>query len=173
MDLPLQTLPWISTERLHLRPLGPDDAEAFRTMTDEPAITRAIHFLRTPFTLIDAQRLIAGDGDGRDCFWGIWSRESGVLIGAVGAHLRGADEIEIGYWRASSVHSRGFGAEAASSIVRALGTAYPRRRIIAECRPQNEASWHLLERIGFQPEGRDGLGPGRKRFVFRTTPECG
>ena len=86
----------IKTERLHLRALGIDDAEAFRIMTDEPAITDNIHFLTTPFTLADAQRLIEGDGNGRDCFWGVWRRDSDGLIGTVGTHLRGLDEIEIG-----------------------------------------------------------------------------
>ncbi len=41
-------------------------------MTDEPAITVAEDFLPTPYTFSDAQRLINGDGDGRDCFWGVW-----------------------------------------------------------------------------------------------------
>ncbi len=173
MVLPLQSLPPIRTERLHLRPLGPDDAAAFHIMTGEPAIISAIHFLQAPFTLGDAQGLIARNGNGRDCFWGIWRRESGMLIGTVGTHLRGADEIEIGYWLASQVHGRGFGAEAVSSMVRTLRAAYPHRRLIAECRPQNMASQRLLERLGFQPEGRAGLRPGRKRFVFRTSPECG
>jgi RimJ/RimL family protein N-acetyltransferase len=135
-------------------------------MTDEPTITNAIHFLPTPFTLADAQQLIAGKGDGRDCFWGVWLRGSAALIGTVGTHLRGADEIEIGYWLASSAHGHGFGAEAASSIVRALKSAYPAYRIIAECRPQNEASWRLLEKIGFKADGRDGLRSGRKRLIF-------
>jgi RimJ/RimL family protein N-acetyltransferase len=135
-------------------------------MTDEPAITHAIDFLPTPFMLADAQQLIGGGGDGMNCFWGVWFRQSAALVGAVGAHLRGADEIEIGYWLASSVHGRGVGSEAASSIVNALTAAYPARRIVAECRPQNVASWRLLERIGFAADGRDGLRAGRKRLIF-------
>jgi hypothetical protein len=63
-----QTIPQIDTERLRLRPLGPEDASAFRAMTDEPAITDAIEFLPTPFELEDAHQLIASNGGGRDCF---------------------------------------------------------------------------------------------------------
>ncbi len=70
MTLSLITLSPITTERLRLRPLGPTDPDAFRLMTDEAEITAAVDFLPTPFTLSDAQRLIKGDGDERDCFWG-------------------------------------------------------------------------------------------------------
>jgi RimJ/RimL family protein N-acetyltransferase len=93
----LPTLAPIETARLHLRPLGGDDANAFREMTHDPAIIDAVHFLRSPFTLGDARALIFGDEDGRDCFWGIWLREDPGLIGTVGTHLRSTDEIEIGY----------------------------------------------------------------------------
>jgi hypothetical protein len=64
----LQVLPKIDTERLRLRVLAPDDAPAFRAMTEVTAITKRVAFLPTPFELIDAQRLIAGNGDGRDAF---------------------------------------------------------------------------------------------------------
>ncbi|MCW5687776.1 MAG: GNAT family N-acetyltransferase [Pseudolabrys sp.] len=156
----------IKTARLHLRALGVDDAGAFRSMTDEPAITDNIHFLTTPFSLADARKLIEGDGDGRDCFWGVWRRDSDVLIGTVGTHLRGPDEIEIGYWFASSAHGLGFGTEAVAAIVGTLRRAYADRLIFAECRPENQASWRLLEKAGFRGDGRDGQRSGRKRLAL-------
>jgi RimJ/RimL family protein N-acetyltransferase len=159
-------LPPIATARLRLRPLRLADAEAFRGMTDEPGVIAAVHFLRAPFTLSDARRLIEGEGDGRDCFWGVWLREDETLVGTVGAHLRGADELEIGYWFSSSVHGRGVGGEAVASLVEALRTAYPERRLLAECRPENRASWRLLEKIGFRADGTDGSRAGRKRLTL-------
>jgi RimJ/RimL family protein N-acetyltransferase len=166
MSLSLLALPSITTERLSLRALRLSDAPVFRQMTDEPAITGAIDFLPTPFTLSDAQKLIKGNGDGRDCFWGVWLRESAALIGTVGTHLRSVDELEIGYWFASAVHGCGIGAEAAGAVVQAVNAAFPDRLIVAECRPQNEASWRLLERIGFQADGTVGSRSGRKRLIF-------
>jgi len=156
----------IETARLYLRALRVDDAEAFRIMTDEPAITDNIHFLTTPFALANARKLIEGDGDGGDCFWGVWRRDSDVLIGTVGTHLRGFDEIEIGYWFASSAHGFGFGTEAVVAIVSTLRRAYSDRVIFAECRPENEASWRLLEKAGFRGDGRDGQRSGRKRLTL-------
>jgi RimJ/RimL family protein N-acetyltransferase len=156
----------IETTRLHMRPLRLDDAEPFRLLTDEPVIIDNIHFLTAPFTLVDAQELIQGDGDGRDCFWGVWKRNDVTLIGTVGTHLRGINEVEIGYWFAGSAHGRGFGTEAVSAVVDAIGRAYADRRIIAECRPENNASWRLLEKIGFRADGRDGQRAGRKRLLY-------
>lgn len=170
MIQPLAAQSPIETRRLFLRVLEVADAEAFRVMTDEPIITDNIHFLTTPFTLADAQKLIEGDGDGRDCFWGVWGRGSDVLIGTVGTHLRGFDEIEIGYWFASSAHGFGFATEAVAAIVETLRRAYSDRLIYAECRPENEASWRLLEKAGFGGDGREGQRVGRRRLVHSRSP---
>jgi RimJ/RimL family protein N-acetyltransferase len=156
----------IETKRLHLRRLTEGDAEDFHLMTNEPAIIDAIHFLAAPFTVADAQELIGGEQDGDECFWGIWLRETASLIGCIGTHLRKDDGIEIGYWLASAKHGHGFASEAVSSMVSLLAAAYPDRTIFAECRPQNTASWRLLEKIGFDADGQDGLRPERKRLVF-------
>ncbi len=97
MDRPLPSLTHIETERLRLRPLRLSDAEGFRAMTDEPGILDVIHFLARPFTLADAEKLLVGDGDGRDCFWGLWRRGGPALISSAGTHLSGTEEIEVGY----------------------------------------------------------------------------
>ena len=165
----LLNLPAIETQRLRLRVLTPDDAEAFHLLTDEPAIIEAIDFLRAPFTRRDAAALLLGEGDGRDCFWGLWAKGEEALIGTVGSHLRGATEIEIGYWLAPVVHGRGFGAEAVAAVVAALMTAFPERRIFAECRPQNLASWRLLEKTGFCSETM-GKRAGRVRLALARRP---
>ena len=153
-----------------MRPLTLDDAEPFRLLTNEPVIIDSIHFLTAPFTLVDAQELIKGDGDGRDCFWGVWKRNDITLIGTVGTHLRGINEVEIGYWLASSSHGHGFGTEAVAAIVDAVKRAYADRRIIAECRPENGASWRLLEKIGFRADGCDGQRADRKRLIYSRSP---
>ena len=165
-DCNLFALPAIATERLALRQLASGDADAFRAMTDEPAITEVVADLPTPFTLADAARLIVGQGDGRDAFWGVRPRGEATLIGTIGTHLVGEDEIEVGYWFASAHHGRGFASEAVAGLLATLVEAYTRRRIFAECRPQNAASWRLLGRLGFVPDGTDGKRDGRKRLVL-------
>jgi RimJ/RimL family protein N-acetyltransferase len=78
--------------------------------------------------------------------------------------------LEIGYWFASSVHGRGIGAEATSAVIASVSAAFPHRQIVAECRPQNKASWRLLEKVGFRADGTDGARLGRKRLVFVQKP---
>jgi RimJ/RimL family protein N-acetyltransferase len=162
----LSDLPAIETKRLRLAPLSLRDAKELRELTDDPAITSVVHFLRSPFTLSDAESLIHQGGDGRDKFIGAWSRENGGLIGTVGTHMRNPDEIEIGYWIASAMHGRGYGSEAVRGVVMLLEQEFPKNRIIAECRPENTVSWHLLERLGFRPTGGAGTRPGRQVLVL-------
>ncbi len=166
MDRPLPNLPYTETKRLRLRPLRLSDAEAFRAMTDEPAVIDAIYFLERPFGLADAEKLIASDSNGRDCFWGVWKREGPTLLGTVGTHLKGTKEIEVGYWFASASQGLGLASEAVTGVMLVLLDNYPERRIIAECRPENEASWRLLERVGFRADDAGDARPGRQRFIF-------
>lgn len=156
----------IDTERLHMRPLWPDDAVAFGAMTNDPTIASAIDFLPTPFTPADAMNLITATRDGQDCFCGIWRRQDMSLIGMVGVHLRDGDEIEVGYWLANAMRGHGYAAEALAAVADALVEAYPDLTVFAECRPQNQVSWNLLEKVGFRADGRDGTRAGRKRLIL-------
>ncbi|GAB0120203.1 GNAT family N-acetyltransferase [Acidisoma sp. 7E03] len=171
MTARLDRLPPQESARLSLRPLTLADAEAFRAMTDEPSINAVVHFLASPFTRKDSEALLRGAGDGADCFWGVWPRAGGALLGTVGTHLHGEGEIEIGYWFAAAARGQGFAGEAVQVVTAALATAFPARQIIAECRPENTASWRLLTRLGFRPSGTAGHRPGRARLVLGGWPE--
>ena len=166
MEQILTALPAISTPRLHIRRLEPADISAFHRMTNNPAITDKIHFLHTPFTMEAAEALLRANGDGRDCFWGVWARDSADLAGAIGTHLHGTDDIEIGYWFSPAQQGQGYATESVASILNLLANAYPTRRIHAECRPENNASWRLLERLGFKNTGQNGDRPGRIKLTY-------
>jgi RimJ/RimL family protein N-acetyltransferase len=170
-DLLLPGLPVVDTPRLTLRPCSLADAEPFQALTNDPAIADSVDFLTLPFTLADAERLIVGRGDGKDCFWGVWLDRR--MVGTVGTHLRGPEEIEIGYWLSQAARGQGFASEAVAAVLAALAVAYPKRLIVAECRPENVASWRLLERAGFCPDGSDGLRAGRKRLVLSAGRRAG
>ncbi|WP_342109085.1 GNAT family N-acetyltransferase [Methylobacterium sp. SI9] len=169
----LSDLPGIETPRLSIAALRPEDADALRRLTDDPAITAAVDFLPTPFTLQDAEGLILSGRRGQDRFLGLWSRaigtaatsagaEGGDLVGVVGTHLRGAGAIEIGYWIGGAARGRGFAYEAVSAIIGLLAGRFPSRTIVAECRPANIASWELLKKLGFRDTGEEGHRPGRR-----------
>jgi RimJ/RimL family protein N-acetyltransferase len=157
-------LPPFATRRLRIARLGDDDAAALVAITDDPAITRAIHFLPTPFTRADAAALIRGTIHGVERFYGVWADDA-QLIGVVGAGLRGGD-IEIGYWFGTRFHGKGYAAEAVGAVIDGLRRVFPARRIIAECRRDNIASWRLLARLGFTATGTPGDRPQRELLVL-------
>lgn len=156
----LADLPALATARLRLAPLRLEDAEALRAITDDPEITDNIHFLARPFRREDAAALIGGKGDGHDCFIGLW--RGADLVGVFGAHLAGTDRIEIGYWIARAWHGQGLATEAAAAAISMLRRRIPDRHVFAECRPDNRASWRVLEKLGFSAAGIPGARPGRQ-----------
>jgi RimJ/RimL family protein N-acetyltransferase len=153
------------SRRLSLKPLQLIDAEAVRLITDDPAITDAISFMSSPFTLADAENLIRMHASGRDCFAGLWLAE-GRLAGVAGAHLQGVDKIEVGYWIASNHQRQGYATEALAASIGALRLLFPNRRVIAECRPENSGSVKVLQKIGFEAVGARGHRPGRMQFFL-------
>ncbi|MCJ2057838.1 GNAT family N-acetyltransferase [Methylobacterium sp. J-048] len=173
----LADLPRLETARLSIAALRPEDAQDLRRLTDDPAITAAVDFLPTPFTMRDAEDLIRSGSRGQDRFLGAWMRRPGApqageaasadgmgsdLVGVVGTHLRGPGAIEIGYWIGGAARGRGFAFEAVSAIVALLARRFPGRIIVAECRPGNVASWGLLQKLGFRDTGEEGHRPGRR-----------
>ena len=159
-DKPISSLPPIQTPRLYLRPCLTGDAEPFRALTNDPAITSAVDFLSFPFERENAERLIAGDGDGRDCFWGVWLNGGGAMIGTVGTHLREPDAIEIGYWFATEMRGRGIAAEAVTAVLAALRTAYPSRAIFASASPKIRHPGAYWKNSAFAPTATKASAQG-------------
>ncbi len=156
----------ITTERLAIRILTADDARDLSIMTNDTRITGVVHFLPDDFTPEEAEKLIVGDQTGRDNFLGAWLKDSGEMAALIGVHFHDSGETEIGYWVNAELHGRGIATEAASAILATLKSCLPERRIIAECRLANTASWRLLEKLGFKGTGQDGERPGRMRLVL-------
>lgn len=162
----LSNFPAITTQRLHIRALCEADAHSVQDMTNHTSITDCVHFLPTPFDHAAALALIKNQNEGRDLFLGAWLNSSPTLVAILGTHLRGENEIEIGYWVHPEFHRQGIAKEAAGALMAALQKHFPTRHLIAECRPGNTASWALLEKLGFTPTHQDGLRPGRKKLIL-------
>jgi RimJ/RimL family protein N-acetyltransferase len=157
-----------SSLNFQLAPLMDDDAAALRALTDHPAITEAISFLKSPFTLEDARAIIFTNYSGTDCFLGIRRRADRALVAVIGAHLRGEAAIELGYWVGHLYQGQGYATEALAALIARIADTMPGRQIIAECRPENVASVRVLEKLGFRNTGTSGVRPGRS--VFALTP---
>ncbi len=154
----------ILTRRCRVAPLSPGDAPALAAITDA-SVTARVHFLPQPFTPADALALIAGGESGQQ-FYGVWAREGEALLGVIGAGPKGRYVIEVGYWFAQAARGHGLAAEAVEATLAALADRNPQCRIVAECRPDNRRSQHLLERVGFHATGRPGERPGRMLFAW-------
>jgi len=162
MTRALADLAPLTTTRLLLARLTVADVPAVQALTDDPEVVRRIDFLTSPFTLADAAALVARNSDPDECFFGVWESSRRRLIGVIGAHLRGAEEVEIGYWLGRGHQGRGYATEAVTALIAGLRRAYPERQIVAECDPQNIGSWRVLEKAGFRPAGQAGHRPGRQ-----------
>ena len=156
-------LPRFETERLVIMPLSTADVGAVQALTDDPAITEVVQFLRSPFTCVEAAALI-GKNDDKTCFLGAFLQDE--LVGILGTHAHGDDRLEIGYWIGTKFQRKGYAAEAASASIALLRTIYPDRQMTAECKLGNDASWALLHKLGFRPTGRRGDRPGRELLAI-------
>jgi RimJ/RimL family protein N-acetyltransferase len=139
------------TPRLLLRPLQASDAFQLVVLTNDPLVAAGVSLLRQPFTMSDAQELIALSRTQKGCFASIRFGDDGPFVGCVGALIRNDMDIELGFWLGVPHHGKHYGAEAARAMLGLLRDAFPEHRIVAECPPENAASWRLLQRLGFCP----------------------
>lgn len=151
-------LPELSSPRLVLRWLEPDDASAlFRIYSDPEAMK---YWSSLPMTSEgDAHALLdgiaAGLEEGRLFEWGVALQESDEVIGTVTlASLDGANKrAEIGFMLDRAMWRRGYMSEALRTLLDYAFGALGLERIEADVDPRNESSLRLLERLGFQREG--------------------
>lgn len=154
------------TERLHISPLQAADAFQLVVLTNDPLVAAGVSLLRQPFTMADAQDLIALPRARKGCFAAVRAGAEGPFIGCVGAIARGASDVEMGFWLGVPYHGKRFGAEMATVMLRLLRDAFPDKRIVAECPRENSASWRLLQRLGFNPSGASGARKGAQLLIF-------
>lgn len=166
-DDTLKKFPEIQTPRLLIKALSGNDAAALQKLTNHPEITDSVHFLPTPFTILDAQKLITGEDNGRDQFIGVWMHGHDELAAVIGTHLHNECEIEVGYWVHPARQRQGIARESVATLLAKLADIFPERQIIAECRPENQPSWQLLEKLGFKATRDPGRRPERYRFSWK------
>jgi RimJ/RimL family protein N-acetyltransferase len=164
------------TRRLTLTPLKAADAFQLVVLTNDPLVAAGVSLLRQPFTLADAQDLIALPQAKKGCFASIRLAgdrhgDDGPFIGCVGGLVRDRIDIELGFWLGVPHHGRHYGEEAAQAMLALLRQTFPERRIVAECPRENSASWRLLRRLGFCPSGANGSRKGAQLLAFKA-PEA-
>jgi RimJ/RimL family protein N-acetyltransferase len=164
----------IETSRLILRPFNDDDVEeAFHWFSD-PCVMRFIptgpdQSISQTRRRVDSYRkhqVVHGFSK-----WVIVERESLRLIGDSGLQvLSDYGWIDLGFRLSREFWGKGFASEAAFAWVRAAFEHYGIQDLGAFAHPDNLASLHVLEKIGFRETRRCSV-MGMDSVVFFLTPE--
>ena len=150
----MTAIPVIETERLRLRSRTLDDAESlYLTLSDPDLMT---WWSRAPFTSVDEVRENFMRTEESDSWraWAITRKGDDRAIGYVAAGEKRQGRVsEIGYVLERAAWGSGIAREAVAGLITHL-FAHGQRRVFADTDPENAASNHLLESLGFTLEGR-------------------
>ena len=148
----------LSTERLELRAVTFDDAEAFRAILSVPEVTRFSNWPDNP-SAEDAIRFVRNMSrsfaSGEGCAWIIEARERREMLGAIRFNYFNYDWkfAGVGYELHPSAWGRGLMTEALHAVVACGHDTFGMNRIEAWTLPGNAASDRVLEKAGFRYEG--------------------
>ena len=148
------TAPTLTTARLVLRQLREDDAAALFPVLSDPEVmvwwSSGPH--ASPAETADYVKGNAAEGQGFDC-WAITSGDD-VALGWVILIDGKPDVKEIGYILHREHWGNGIAREAVSRVIDHGFDDLNLRRIFADTDPENAGSISLIQRLGFQYEGR-------------------
>ena len=154
----LKDLPTLETERLILRKMVLNDAEAVFAYASNSEVSR--------YTLWETHRSIEDSraflefatqkyGNGGEPDWGIVYRGNGCLVGACGLVNWEAEHAraEVGFVLSREYWGRGLMSEAVRAILRFGFERMNLNRIEARCIAENAASARVMEKAGMVYEG--------------------
>lgn len=143
------------TERLHLRPPDPADADHYRALLTHPTVGE---WLRPPpldpFEPADGDAWLEGDRRHWETFefgpWVVLEQGSGGYVGRVGlrwTEVEGRPAIEVLWAIAPDRHGEGFATEAAAAAIE-LARERGIEEVIALVLPANAASLRVARKAG-------------------------
>lgn len=147
----------IKTKRLHLRPIGIDDAnEVFKYRSDSDT-NKYQGWI--PKTIADVKEFI-GKISPTINIKGTWFQfvvllnESNNVIGDFGIHFSDTDnnQVEIGFTLDKSFQGKGYANEALKQVIDLIFNDLKKNNIIASIDPRNLKSINLVEKAGFKKD---------------------
>jgi RimJ/RimL family protein N-acetyltransferase len=146
----------ITGPRLLLRVPVLDDAGAlFQRIGRDPQVTK--YLLWTPHPDVAATRRVITERINVDDYartWVIVLQHSDEIVGMISGRLSVRHSIEVGYCVARRWWGKGLMSEALDTLLGMLEADRDVYRVWATCHVDNERSVRLLQRAGFQQEGR-------------------
>ncbi len=148
----------LATDRLVLRALRADDAEAMFAYRSDPDVMRYQGW--DPESLDDVRTFIADNAGYQAYAPGSWRqfaialRSDGTMIGDCGVHVPEdkPEQAEFGITLAPAFQGRGYASEALRALLRLVFGALGKHRAFASVDPRNAPSIALFERAGFRKE---------------------
>jgi RimJ/RimL family protein N-acetyltransferase len=143
----------INSTRLSLRQFKEQDFKALFEYLSNPIIYR--FELGEPVSLEKARKL-AYERSQNNVFWAVTLKRTKELIGHLYFKQKELNEFltwELGYIFNPSFHNNGYATEASLTLIRYGFEHWGIHRGIANCNPENVASWRVMEKIGMKREG--------------------
>jgi 8-oxo-dGTP diphosphatase len=166
---PPDTFAPLATERLILRPLVPEDAEAMHRLVNDWEVARNLATVPFPYPRELADEWILSTrhalADGRAYDLAITGREGEheIMVGIVGLRIaNGSRAGRMGYWVGRRFWGHGVATEAAGRLARWALANLDLDRLEAGVITDNPASAAVLRRIGFRH-----IGEGTEESVAR------
>ncbi len=157
--------PRLTTDRLILRPLRRDDADAIVRIAGNYEVSKWLNPVPYPYNLSDAHAFIETVQAGGEAF--VWAiNQNDALIGLVGV-----DDI-LGYYLQPESWGQGLMSEAVAAVIDWRFTDPALDTLSSGFFDGNHGSRRVLEKAGFHPTGHNmGFSTARNEKVPHTTME--
>jgi RimJ/RimL family protein N-acetyltransferase len=149
----------LETERLRLRPFGPDDLEALFAIQADESVARWLY--NDPRTLEETRELLARKiggaalhGEGEWLSAAAVLRTTGELVGDVSLHWASEahGQGELGFVVHPEHQGRGYATEASRPLLDFAFGPLGLHRVIGRLEPRNTGSARVLEKLGMRRE---------------------
>ena len=161
----------LHTERLHLRPYEPADADAFFALLHadrarfQPSFPDRLQTVRSAADAHAALHAFADDWrTGRFYVFGIWHRASAEYVGDICLMPQQKGQAEIGYYLAAAAEGRGFAREALAAVIDFGFETVGSQQLLVRCYLNNARGQAVARAAGFVPEP-----PPRRPAWFRNS----
>jgi ribosomal-protein-alanine N-acetyltransferase len=156
----------ITTDRLILRPLTLDDAEAAFEWTGDERVARYMIYSTHESVETTKEWLRSIKTSDTVFEFGFVRRSDNKLIGSGGIRLHEDGFWEFGYNFHYDCWGQGYATEASKAMIDHVRSRYGNIRLKAECAAENTASAHVIEKCGlhFVGYGEYSSYDGKKTF---------
>ena len=160
----------LETERLILRPLTVDDAEAVFVWASDPEVNRyMIYPLHADIEVTRQWLRSVEQGPEGDYEFGFVRKSDGLLIGTGGVYENDDGSWEFGYNLRHDCWGRGYATEAAKAMLDFARTQLGAKVFVSNHAVDNPASGRVMEKCGlaFQHYGEYSKSDGSETFAAK------